>query len=273
MQVRYHLAFMAALAALCLAPAARAQCPFHYDCESWVEYDSSENEVWASSYTARTDDWGDGTIGVQANLSTPADDYYDEDLDVGDPDDAEVDFGGNDGDGDYYIYGTHYVDNDIFYSSGSTTENLVLPSGETTTAAGWAGGYAYFSLALTGGGTSWQGDTVQEADPGGGGPDTCFDPQIDRLQGMLAFTAVSGSPWSIGEFNVYIPSDDQIGYGDTYIQYYRAHGRTPCGTQFTQLMQMQTNEGWQTYATNTITASIDNNAASSSRAGVVQGSN
>ena len=226
-------------AALLLCPSARAQCVYPY-------------------------------------LTTP-DNNYDCDpkgcLDNDEYEYAEVDFESGDGNGWYDAESTHNVDwAPDGYTYDSVTAYQPLPTGETTTAYEWVGGYAEFMMTLTGADTTWEDAEVREADPGGGGPDTCYVAEID-FPDIEPFEAVTGGSWEIDYYNAY-RDYDYIGYGSDLISYYRDNGRTPCGTSFSQLMQILTTSGWQTFVTNSITASIDASTATSTRAGVpLSGSN
>jgi hypothetical protein len=51
MRIRHRLAIVGTLAALCLCPAARAQCDEWLECGSDVAYNYDANMVWADSFT------------------------------------------------------------------------------------------------------------------------------------------------------------------------------------------------------------------------------
>ena len=171
------------------------------------------------------------------------------------------------GDGTYDAQATHWAWwGPAGYTDATTTADQPLPTGEQQTKAGW-NGYWTWSLTLTGA-SDWSGQWVQETDPGGGGPDTCYQAG-DDAHDVHQFVAVSGSSWDIVSGNAYDPCDD-IGYDPDPITYYRAHSRTPCGTSFGQLMQIDPGHGLQTYATNSISVTLGASTESVTRAGSTQ---
>ena len=230
------------------------------ECDTYIEYDVLNNVVWGYSYTWDWMYYGVGGIGVYLELDTPVQQYNSDD--TNEYLYAEVDFEGWDGDGQYWAYGSHEVD---FGPNGNTYDQVTaiqpLPTGETTAAGGWAGdGRGIWNQTLTGEST-WNGTSVQETDPGGGGPDTCWFQGSD----FEPFESVTGGKWGVGSGNAWGP--DLVGYFDDAIMYYSDHARTPCGTSFPQQMQIYTSSGWKDYVRNTLGGWIDIGYVTSIRAG------
>jgi len=115
--------------------------------------------------------------------------------------------------------------------------------------------------------TNFQGRSVTEQDPGGGGPDTCDIPG----DGVLPFEAITGGTWPVGAGNVWgAPngSYDGIGWGSNLTTYYRNQGQTPCGTTFSQRMEISCPSGPdQDYEFNGLGAAITDTNVTSCRAG------
>jgi hypothetical protein len=264
---RLHLLFVLLLAVvLCPSVHAYSECYTGFSCTSELQWDTANHEVWGYSETVDAYYLG-RYLSVGAWLTTPSGQYYQEELSSYMW--ARVDFEGYYGNGDYYLDAVHALDywGEIGSSGDETWGSYVAPpTGESTTASGWSDGYAHFAMTLTGQG-NWEGATVAEFDPGGGGPDTCFDENIDPP--IYKFIAITGGSWGITAGNAYDAYDD-VGYGDYLITYYRVQGRTACGTSFGQTMKIWTDSGWQPYAYNTLTADILPYSAYSYRAGVPQ---
>jgi hypothetical protein len=146
----------------------------------------------------------------------------------------------------------------------------LLPQSETTAFKGWANSIGFPTVG------QWQqsmklstvpyaGVTVQESDPGGGGPDTCWFP------GSMypPQTKISGGTWTVMAKNIW--GYDYVGWTPAPVTYYRTQGRAPCGTTFPQQMQIQFATGDTTfynYATvNTLGANIGTKTVTSIRAG------
>ncbi len=146
----------------------------------------------------------------------------------------------------------------------------LLPKAEKTSFKGWA---TPVSQPTTG---QWQqtippatityaGVTVQESNPGGGGPDTCW------FAGSIyaPFTSITGGTWTVMAGNTW--GFDYVGWFKAPVRYYRKHGRAPCGTTFPQQMQMQFATGDVTFynyaGVNTLGGSFDATTVSSTRAG------
>jgi hypothetical protein len=138
-----------------------------------------------------------------------------------------------------------------------------LPTGELTYSGGWyEGGVHLWNQQLTGN-YSWDGRTVQEQDPGGGGPDTCWF----LGSAYQPFTAITGGDWPVGSSNTW--GGDGVGWFGQTVTYYRNNGRAPCQTSFPQRMEI--NNGfslaWRSYVTNTLAAGFTNTNVWSQRAG------
>ena len=63
---------------------------------------------------------------------------------------------------------------------------------------------------------------------------------------------------------------DYVGYFKNPTDYYRAHGRAPCGTSFSQTMTIKCGSTNVIYKTNTLQATIDELTISVSRDGASQ---
>jgi hypothetical protein len=112
---------------------------------------------------------------------------------------------------------------------------------------------------------AYAGVTVQETNPGGGGPDTCW-----FAGSMYApVTAITGGTWLVRAGNIW--GFDYVGYGSGQVTYYRDKGRAPCGTTVPQQMQIQFATGDMTFynyaGVNTLGANIGATTVTSIRAG------
>src|SRR5262245_41200571 len=113
---------------------------------------------------------------------------------------------------------------------------------------------------------SFNGRSVTEQDPGGGGPDTCYF----QTSAVPEFIKVSGGTWSVGSINDWGP--DVIGWSPNSVSYYRMNGRAPCGTKFMQRMVINcpgSSLEIRPYVTHMIEATIGTTQVSASRAGVI----
>lgn len=141
------------------------------------------------------------------------------------------------------------------YDVRIVADDCEIPIDETTSATGWdTDGYQQYSQTLTKapGGSSFNGRTVTEQDPGGGGPDTCY--WVGSA--YLPWTAVTGNSWSVNASEVW--QYDALGWGHTYVTYYRAQGRAPCSTQFQQRMVISCGAGVVVpYVLNDLSAGMD----------------
>lgn len=154
----------------------------------------------------------------------------------------------------------------------------VIPAGETTASAGWAGDSPDFfrcgdppepcrtvhkwRQTLLPATANFRGRLVREQD-GGGGPDTCWFEDSEITQ---PFEAVTGGEWGVRPGNVW--GDDFVGWFPRAVRIYRAEGRAPCGTTLTQDMAINaTAQRFVIYTTNELTAGIGVNTVSSGRAG------
>lgn len=125
----------------------------------------------------------------------------------------------------------------------------VVPTGETNAWNAWDAANATVGRwrgTLTPANVNFNGRSVTERDPGGGGPDSC------HFNGATyaAFTAITGGTWAVGAGNVW--GDDFVGWFPAAVTYYRNQGRAPCGTTFPQRMEINCPNGDQAYQTNTL---------------------
>jgi len=142
----------------------------------------------------------------------------------------------------------------------------LLPQSETTAFKGWSGstvGEWQQTIALKT--VTYTGVTVQESNPGGGGPDTCWFAGST----YAPFTAITGGTWTVAAGNTW--GFDYVGWFSGAVTYYRAQGRAPCGTTFPQQMQIQFATGDPTFynygAVNTLGGNIGTKTVTSIRAG------
>ena len=146
---------------------------------------------------------------------------------------------------------------------------VVRPVSETTAFSGWdADGLGLWRQKLQppadDPGFDFSFDTVREADPGGGGPDTCWFTK----SAILPFTAITGGTWFPDEAGVW--EFDHVGWFTTSVKYYRKKNRAPCGTTFPQQMQhkAQPEKGFVNYGpVNTLGGSFTNTTVTTRRAG------
>lgn len=111
-----------------------------------------------------------------------------------------------------------------------------VPSSEVTITGGWHSDIlrsTKFQWNMTLGplSTNFAGRQVTEETPlPSTGQDTCW------LQGSQKdpFDKVTGSTWTVRSGNTWGP--DSIGYSVVQVDFYRAQGRAPCSTRFTQQM-------------------------------------
>lgn len=156
-----------------------------------------------------------------------------------------------------------------FNLSGTVTP--VRPTGEKTSLQGWAATLGMWQQTLTPTGTNFSGESVQEKDPGGGGPDTCWFPG----SAIAPFTAITGGTWTVASGNKW--GIDFVGFGTTAVTYYRSKHRDPCGTTFHQQMTIRAaidvakGTGYVNYpALNLLGARIEQRKVSSIRAGITK---
>jgi hypothetical protein len=126
---------------------------------------------------------------------------------------------------------------------------IVYPTSETVEFDGWdPQGYGKWKQTLHNDkdpSFDWSLNTVQETDAGGN-PSTdkcwCKGSKYDP------FYKITGGTWYPDDKGVW--ADDYVGWGATYIKYYRTKRRAPCGTTLPQQMQFQAtniNKGWKDY--------------------------
>lgn len=144
----------------------------------------------------------------------------------------------------------------------STGVICVIPTGEDTASDGWdAGGVHKWKQTLTPVTADFSTRTVTERDPGGGGPDTCwFDGSA-----YAKFEAITGGTWTVEAGNIW--KHDYVGWFGTAVTYYRGKGRAPCGTSFTQKMDINCPQGNTEYTSNTLKASFTATQVTSERDG------
>ncbi len=144
---------------------------------------------------------------------------------------------------------------------------VVIPTGETTASNGWGAGGAVtvhrWQMTLTPGTTNFQGRSVTEQNPGGGGPDTCWF----NGSTYASWTAITGGTWAVGANNVW--GDDFVGWFSAAVNYYRAQGRAPCQTTFPQDMHIN-GQGSPRYRTNTLSCGFTATNVWSTRDGVTR---
>lgn len=144
---------------------------------------------------------------------------------------------------------------------------VVIPTGETTASNGWGAGNAItthrWQMTLTPGTTNFQGRSVTEQNPGGGGPDTCWF----NGSTYASWTAITGGTWAVGVGNVW--GDDFVGWFSPAVTYYRAQGRAPCQTTFPQDMHIN-GQGSPRYRTNTLSCGFTATNVWSTRDGVTR---
>ena len=110
---------------------------------------------------------------------------------------------------------------------------------------------------------TFAGRTVEERDPGGGGPDYCY------FDGGPAprFVGITGGSAPVDPGNSY---HDRSGWAESVVNAYQGAGRAPCDTHFSQDMYISKapNESYARYITNAIAVGITNTTVWVSRAGV-----
>ena len=149
---------------------------------------------------------------------------------------------------------------------------VVYPSSETSDAAGWDGdGLGLWRQTLHSASDpkfDWSLNTVQEHDPGGDGPDTCWC----KGSSIAVFDKITGGTWYPNEKGEW--EYDHVGWFTTSAEYYRRKRRAPCRTTFQQQMQFQaTNveKAWVDYGSvNVLGGSFDDSTMTSNRAGQSQ---
>jgi len=149
----------------------------------------------------------------------------------------------------------------------------LLPPSETTAFKGWATSMSEPTIGqwrqTIGPKTiAYAAVTVQESDPGGGGPDTCWFSGSK----FAPFTAITGGTWVVQAGNTW--GYDYVGWLKAAVMYYRNKGRAPCGTTFPQQMQVQFATGDTTFynylGVNTLGGNIGTTTVTSIRAGKSQ---
>jgi hypothetical protein len=145
-----------------------------------------------------------------------------------------------------------------------------IPTAETTKFAKWAAAQGHptlgqWSQTLAPSTVAYKGAMVEETDPGGGGPDTCW------FKGSIfaPFTKITGGKWAVTDGDIW--QFDSIGWLPGAVDYYRKQGRAPCRTTFPQQMRIQFPTGdlrWFKYGSiNKLGGSFTKTTVTSSRAG------
>jgi Domain of unknown function (DUF4157)/Putative peptidoglycan binding domain len=136
-----------------------------------------------------------------------------------------------------------------------------LPTGETTTSNGWAGGGVHrWHQRLEPFTTSFRTCSVTEADPGGG-TDTCHFPG----SAFAPLTGVTGGTWAVDGSNRW--GDDFVGWFAPAVTFYRLNGRAPCRASFNQTMRVVRPGGDVRYRTNALQMEIGASTVTSIRDG------
>jgi hypothetical protein len=151
-----------------------------------------------------------------------------------------------------------------------------LPVAESSASAGWSASDPTthnFTQTLTPPdfNTSFTGRLVDEANVGGDGPDTCYDPtsayapMVDFIPTGQQLTVQSNQTWSY----------DRVGWSSLPqgnlpdpISYYRARGRAPCDTTVFQKMLMDCGNVFRPYVQQTHKEGFDTTTVFAERAGV-----
>jgi hypothetical protein len=117
---------------------------------------------------------------------------------------------------------------------------------------------------------------VKEADPGGGGPDTCWS-QTGADSHFPPFTSITGGTWTLMSGNVW--AFDNVGWSPLAVTYYRnptppptppPPSPVPCGTTIPQQMTIKATSDatYNNYgAVNVLGASMTQTEVTSQRAG------
>ena len=162
-----------------------------------------------------------------------------------------------------YIFDEYFSTDDSCENYVTPNYNLMVPSGESISFAGWDDTYGEWAQTLQGDGSgTFSGRTVHEAN-GGTGTDSCW------FSGSTfsPFDSITGGTWGIQSdqtFDAY----DEVGYGSGQVSYYRSQGRAPCGTSFTQDMYInRPGSSDVIYQSNTLGAGIDSTTISSTKNG------
>lgn len=142
-----------------------------------------------------------------------------------------------------------------------------IPTGETTGTNAWNSttglttAYDWIQTLTTSSGDIFGGRSVQEFDPGGGGPDTCW------FSGSLVSQqlSITGGTWGVGMDNRWGP--DTVGWLEAGVTYYRGQSRAPCQTTVPQTMKIRCDIGYVTYQSNSLTMGIGTTTVSSTRDG------
>jgi len=161
---------LAMLAVVLFCRPAQAQsysCGEVFTCESYLDFDSYNDEVYGYSYTEDTY-YGDNVVSVDANFN---DVDYDDDYEYAY---AEVDVDQMYANGTYYLNATHY----FWGGEAGTTSDYAsgyfsAPSGESTAFDGWENAYGLWKQTLAGS-QNYAGLTVRETS-GGTGTDGCYN--------------------------------------------------------------------------------------------------
>jgi hypothetical protein len=159
--------------------------------------------------------------------------------------------------------------------TASTTAEILpacnLPTTETTAFQGWDTADSLPTVGLWSGtvtdtnGDVFSGYQVQEVDAGGG-VDTCWW-SGSKYTPQTALPVWIGGSVDINSENTW--EYDHVGWIPSYVSYYRAQGKAPCGFTLYQQMQMQClDNSWKNYGSvNTLKGSFTTTTVTSVRAG------
>jgi hypothetical protein len=149
-------------------------------------------------------------------------------------------------------------------------DNCRIPLGETSTAVGWRPSpdstiHDWEGTLEVPSGVSFQGQFVEEQDPGGGVDGCHWEESI-----WDPFNAVDGLRWGPVDANQKYRWDG-IGYFEHIAQYYRDEGKAPCSTTIPQRMAIRCGGDGSTlylpYDQHNIGAAITSSTVSSTRNG------
>lgn len=137
---------------------------------------------------------------------------------------------------DYSWDGLNCYEDASYYGGGAgdVEVSCPTPTGETTTSGGWAdsenlGTVHKWNQTLTPSSINFSGRTVFEQGNTAGNTDSCYFPQS-----AVPPAALSGGSWDVHNGNTWGP--DYVGHRPDAVNYYRQHGRAPCGYNVAQSM-------------------------------------
>jgi hypothetical protein len=148
-------------------------------------------------------------------------------------------------------------------------DNCRIPLAETTNTDSWHPTIPTvhrFKMTLTPpSGVTFNGRTVKEFNPGGGGPDTCKE--YDPNSPYAASTTISGGEWTVNSSEEWMY--DNIGWLTGPVEHYRSVGAAPCGTTIPQQMKITCVAGaYVPYRQDSLNLDIGTTTVTSTRDGV-----